>query len=95
VKEARLAYNNTMKDASQASYITEELTGKLLAVESEMRSIKAKFNIVLKISSLDISSNSTHKTEYKVGEKFNMKGLVLTVVYDDGSINQPTPDEWK
>ena len=85
VKEARLAYNNVLKDASQSAYITEELETKLLAVESEMRAVKEKFNIALQISSLDIAAESTHKTEYNVGEKFDMTGLVLVVVYDDGS----------
>ena len=85
VKLARLLYNNVMKDATQSTYVTEELSNKLLAVEGELRTVKAKFNITLKIASLEIAETSTHKTEYKVGEKFSMKGLVLTIVYDDGS----------
>ena len=85
VKLARLSYNNVMKDATQSAYVTEELSNKLLAVEGELRTVKAKFNIALKISSLEIAENSTHKTEYKVGETFSLKGLILTIVYDDGS----------
>ena len=85
VKLARLAYNNTMKDATQSDYVTSDLANKLLAVEAELRAVKAKFNITLKISSLEIAEGSKHKTEYKTGEIFSLDGLKLTVVYDDGS----------
>ena len=50
-----------------------------------MKSVKQKFGIQTTATGLRISADSTHKTEYKSGEKFDMTGLQLIVVYDDYS----------
>jgi len=85
VKTARLYYNNALKNAEQAAYITEELENTLLAVEKDMRVVKQHFNIPIRISSLEVDVSSTHKSQYLVGETFDMTGLVVLIVYDDYS----------
>ena len=78
-------YNNALKNAEQAAYITEELENTLLAVEKDMRVVKQYFNIPIHISSLEVDVSSTHKSQYLVGETFDMTGLVVLIVYDDYS----------
>ncbi len=90
---ARIYYNNVMLDAAQAAYVTEETTAKLLAVESALRAAKARFGIPVSISSLRLSADSTHKTQYVVGETFDMTGVVVIVVYDDYSTEVASFDE--
>ena len=66
-------------------HITEELENTLLAVEKDMRVVKQYFNIPIHISSLEVDVSSTHKSQYLVGETFDMTGLVVLIVYDDYS----------
>ena len=53
-----------------------------------MKSVKARFGIALTVSSLRVSPDSTHKTEYKVGDKFDPTGLKIIVTYDDYSTEE-------
>lgn len=85
VKAARQYYNNAMKKDGQQQFISDELAEKLTAVEKALRTVKARFGIVSKISSVSAAESSTHKTEYTVGETFDMTGLVVEIVYDDYS----------
>lgn len=85
VKTARQYYNNAMKKDGQQQFISDELAEKLTAVESKLRAVKAHFGIVSKISSVSAAESSTHRTEYTVGETFDMTGLVVEIVYDDYS----------
>lgn len=85
VKTYRLYYNNINKNAAQAQFISQENTDKLLGIEQQLRLVKPRFGIISKISDLKLSETSTHKSVYKIGDTFDMTGLVMTVVYDDYS----------
>ncbi len=85
LKTARVYYNNAIVDETQGSFISETIVEKLIAVEKEFRAVKKHFNIPFVIVRLEIAEDSTHKTEYLAGEKFDMTGLSLTIVYDDYS----------
>ena len=85
VKEARRLYGNIV-DETQKTFVSADISAKLTAVETELRAVKNRFGIRLTVS--DIRYNSTYKKQYTEGETFDMTGLVLTVVYDDGSTEQ-------
>ena len=85
VKAARQYYNNASKNAEQFAFVSEEIEQKLLQVETELRAVKEHFNIPIRIASLEVAAESTHKNEYRVGDVFDMTGLVVTVIYDDFS----------
>ena len=93
VKTARSHYNNAIADAGQAKFVTEALAEKLLEVEDALRSVKKYMGIPFVVSGLQVSEASTHKAEYKVGEKFKLDGLVVLVVYDDYSVEEADFDE--
>ncbi len=93
VKNTRLLYNNAMKNATQAPFITAEHGEKLLAVEAELRAVKAKFGVLVTVSEIKLSEDSAHKSEYVVGDTFDTTGLVITVVYDDYSTDTVYGDE--
>ncbi len=92
VKEAHRLLNelndrikNNIVNQKQYELLGEDTVAKLTSVESALRDVKAHFGIKVNATSLKLSSTSTHKTEYKTGEKFDMTGLALIVVYDDYS----------
>ena len=93
LKVTRVYYNNAMQKAEQSVFLSEEHTEKLLAVESALRQVKAQFNIKVSISQLKVDETSTHKTQYNVGETFDMAGLVIVIVYDDYSNELASPEE--
>lgn len=93
VKTARSHYNNAVADEGQAKFVAEELEEKLLAVEDALRSVKKYMSIPFVVSGLQISETSTHKSEYEVGQRFKMDGLVILVVYDDYSVEEADFDE--
>lgn len=82
VKEARRLYGNITGEA-QLAFVSAEQISKLEAVETALRSLKKLFNIPVNIS--DITPNDGYKKDYIEGDSFDMTGLVLTIVYDDGS----------
>ncbi len=86
MKRARGYYNNAVSNAGQKVFITAERESKLLAVEEAFRAVKVRFNIPFVVDELRIAADSTHKTEYKAGETFDMSGLKLEIVYDDYSV---------
>lgn len=88
VKTTRIYYNNASASATQAQFVTDELTDMLIEVETELRAVKAAFNIPIKAKELKVSSSSTHRSEYQVGEVFDKTGLVAIVVYDDYSTSE-------
>ncbi len=88
MKTARLYYNNAMASEGQKGYITEDIEEKLFAIETELRAVKRAFGIIPIKTQLLISKDSTHKTEYKSGDKFDMTGLVILVEYDDYSTEE-------
>ncbi len=85
MKTARSYYNNAVKNDGQKGYVTEETETKLLAVEKALRDVKKQFGITVYAQQLLLSEESTHRTQYAVGETFDMSGLVLLIEYDDYS----------
>ena len=65
----------------------------LTSIESELKPVKPRFGIAVFSTSLRVNSDSAHKSEYKVGEKFDMTGLKLTVTYDDYSTAEVTAEQ--
>ena len=84
VKRARVYFNNACTNDQQAQFVLG-LEEKLLDVEEALRAIKARFGIKVTLSEVRIAEGSTHKDQYKVGEVFDMTGLVVELVYDDYS----------
>lgn len=99
VKEAHRVYN-TVLSPSQRKLIDTD-AGKeegyyynlLTSIESELKPVKPRFGIAVFSTSLRVNSDSAHKSEYKVGEKFDMTGLKLTVTYDDYSTAEVTAEQ--
>lgn len=85
VKEARRLYGN-ISDETQLGFVTAEQIAKLEAVETALREVKALFGIQMAVS--DVRPMDGYKKEYVEGETFDMTGLTLTVVYDDGSVGE-------
>ena len=85
VKRARLYFNNASSKAEQKAFISAEQESKLLAVEKALRSVKEYFGIAINLVELRVAETSSHKSEYVAGEKFDMTGLVIELVYDDYS----------
>lgn len=92
VKAARASYNNVLKDEAQTALFGEENAAKLLAIEEQLRAVKAHFNIPVYVTGIATAKTSEHKATYTEGEKFDWTGLVLTVTYDDGSTTELTPE---
>lgn len=84
VKEAHRIYNS-IRSEKQLELLGSENAEKLFAIEAELKPVKQKFNIPFRATSLSISSDSTYKTQYAAGERFNPSGLVIIVTYDDYS----------
>ncbi|MGN0804447.1 MAG: leucine-rich repeat protein [Candidatus Coproplasma sp.] len=84
VKNAHMLYNG-LKTDYQLSYVGEENVAKLFAIESALKPLKAQFGIEVSVSGVAVSSDSTHKKSYVVGEKFSLNGLKVLVTYDDYS----------
>ena len=93
VKTMRVYYNNAAASATQAQFITDEVTQMLTEVEGLLREVKQQFDIPIVAKELKVSANSTHKSEYKPGEVFDKTGLVAVIVYDDFSTVEITADE--
>ncbi|MDE6790596.1 MAG: leucine-rich repeat protein [Clostridia bacterium] len=84
VKTAHGLYNG-LKTDYQREYVGQENIDKLFAIEQALKPVKAAFNIKVSVSSVTVDASSTHKSVYRVGEKFSFKGLKLLVTYDDYS----------
>ena len=85
VKTAHISYNEIAVDEKQLELLGEESAEKLFAIEEDLRQVKKRFNIAVKVQSAECSKESAHKTLYLVGEKFDMTGLLVTLTYDDFS----------
>ncbi len=86
VKEARLRYNG-ISDEAQLAFIDDEEVAKLSEIETVLRSVKQRYGIPLVVSSLSLASGD-YKKNYISGDTFDMKGLKVNVIYDDGSVVQ-------
>lgn len=82
IKNARRLYNN-VRDESQLAFIDDALVERLETIENEMRSIKQKYGITVTIANLEYEGD--YKSECVEGETFDMSGLKVIIVYDDGS----------
>lgn len=91
VQNARRLLDN-VKDAAQLAFIGDENVAKLSAVEMALREVKAHFNIAVSVTRLDYDESS-YKSNYVEGETFDMTGLKITVIYDDGSTMEADPAE--
>ncbi len=91
VKQARAGYNKLVKSKEQLALFGEENAKKLVEVETELREVKRYFEIPTWVDALKCSPTSMHKTTYAYGEKFDMSGLVVELVYDDGSTEAANP----
>lgn len=83
VKRARLQYNN-ITDETQLGYVSDSYVKKLEDTENEMRSIKKQYGVTVNVSRLEYLDGS-YKKDYVAGETFDMTGLTIFVIYDDGS----------
>lgn len=84
VKDAHRTLNG-ITGAVQLAYLGEENVQRISDLEAALKSVKSRFGIAVKATSLIIAADSAHKTEYKVGDRFSLNGLKLIVVYDDYS----------
>ena len=85
VKEAHRLYNIFSRSQAQLVFAGNDNVEKLFALERELKPLKQKFNIPVKISTIAVDASSTHKSAYREGEKFSVKGLKFLVTYDDYS----------
>lgn len=83
VKRAHEYYNNFVNDSEQVALAGNARIDKFLAVETALRGIKPAFGI--KVTVARLSAAGDFRTEYKVGEKFDMTGLKVIIEYDDYS----------
>lgn len=85
VKSARDSYNNVSLDKEQEAFLSADSVANLQAVGAALRDVKIYFNISNPIVQIKMDKeNSNYKAEYVVGETFDMTGLKIIVVYEDG-----------
>lgn len=83
VKNVRGRYNEIKNDEEQLSFVDKNARQKLFDVEAALRSVKERFGIAVQAVRLELSEESRHKTKYLEGGRFDMSGLVVSLVYDD------------
>ncbi len=83
VKEARRLYGN-VKDDAQKAFIDEAYVTLLETMENRMRTVKPLYGVIVRIQYLTYTDGS-YKRNYTEGEVFDMTGLEVVIVYDDGS----------
>ncbi|MDE6558242.1 MAG: leucine-rich repeat protein [Clostridia bacterium] len=76
---------NGLKSDTQLEYVGETKVAKLFAVEEALGAVKEKFGIKVPVLRVTVAADSAHKSHYKVGESFSLKGLKITVTYEDYS----------
>ncbi len=84
VTRAHVLYNGLSSDV-QRQFVGQENLDRLFAVEAALKTVKKDFGITVRVSSVALSENSTHKTAYNAGERFSMNGIKLIITYDDYS----------
>ncbi|MDE7082800.1 MAG: leucine-rich repeat protein [Clostridia bacterium] len=83
VKKAHEYYNTFSGDEYQLSFVDPSLITKFNEIETALRAVKAAYNIPVTISRLTYTGS--FKSEYKVGERFDITGLQVVIIYDDYS----------
>lgn len=91
VKLARL-YMSNIKDEKQLEFLGADNSAKLTAIESALRDVKERFGIPVYLTEIRCAKTG-YKSEYVVGDMFDMTGLRVTFVYDDGSTRVASADE--
>ncbi len=86
VKEARRLYSG-IKDADQLAFIDPALVTLLETRETEMRAVKAAYNIPVTLKYI-LAEEGSYKYEYNEYETFDMTGIVVNRYYDDGSVER-------
>ena len=82
VAAARVAYNRVTLPEQKA--LCTELSQRLLAYEAALREAKARFGAPVAMKELELAS-VPDKIRYNAGDTFDPTGMVLRVVYEDGS----------
>ncbi len=82
VMSARTGYDNIVKDKTQVQFVSDK-EAALVALETNLRAVKERFGIKTAIKNLQLQAGSTYKSQYNEGEKFDMTGLVVEIVYED------------
>ena len=85
-KQTRTYVNAILLDEVQANYLTTARIGLLEKVETALRSVKKTYGITVNVARLSYDKEADFKKDYLVGETFDTTGLVITVEYDDGSM---------
>ena len=81
VGAARVAYAKVV-NADQKKFLTD--AEKLFAAETAVRTVRIALGEDVKIANLAVKT-SPSKLVYTAGELFDATGMVLTIIYDDGS----------
>ena len=82
IKEAHGLYL-ALKTETQRGFVGEDRIARFFEIEQAFIPVKNAYGIVRVIENISIAPESGHKSQYKVGEKFSLKGLKLLVSYDD------------
>lgn len=83
VKCAHEYYDNFSSDSAQVALVGNERIELFNQIEAVMREVKPRFGISVRVVRLKASGD--YRTEYRAGEKFDMTGLKVILVYDDYS----------
>ena len=84
VISAHILYNGLESDY-QKEFVGKTNIDTLFAVEAALKPVKAAHGIRVGVREIAVDESSSHKKEYKVGEKFSISGIKLLVTYDDYS----------
>lgn len=87
VKQAHALYNGLRTEA-QTAFVTQANIDKMFEVEAALKQVKPLFGLAPAISTVAVSSTSSHRTAYTEGERFSTDGLKLLVTYDDYSTEE-------
>lgn len=82
IKNARGMYN-ALRTEAQRKFIGEENYNKLLSVSAALSEVKPLFGLQPNVSDVVLDASSTHRTQYRTGEKFVLDGVKILVTYDD------------
>ena len=85
IESTRESFNVLLKDKTQAQFIQDK-EETLSQIEEAMKPVREKFGLKAKFKEIIIDiDNTAHKEEYLVGELFQLEGLKVLLVYEDGS----------
>lgn len=85
VKKAHSLYLKLNSQSQLALPETVAAFEKITAMEAALKPVKERFGIAVSPVKLELAADNSVKTQYVAGEKFDINGLKLNVVYDDYS----------